>query len=336
MDKIGVFTQKQHLNNGLQKFESRVAPFLIDNGVEPIYHSYRDPDSLDYPFSRTVQIMQGSRKLKKKSKEFDKIFLPAHNRLTVDVDELECQVIPYVHDILPYTAYLTAENRTTKKYLVKAIQNLFGQDYMDNLVKLDKVIVASELTKKDLEQRTTFNGEIDVVYQGIDGMPEKEVAQTEERDIDLLYVGTLRERKNPDFIRKTFQKAHDKGLKVASVNYQKIDLPGKTYTNISDQELTELYNRTKFYLHPTYLEGFGRGPAEAQRYGAIPIALDNEINHEILGEKGGSWIEIESIDAVIDVIETVNPKKYRKNAVENSSRFRWSKTKKEILSSLKQ
>ena len=93
MDRIGVFTQKKFLNNGLQKFESRVVPYLIDNGVEPIYHDYGSSDLIEYPFSRSVRVWKGSRKLKRKSREFDKIFFPAHNRLTVELDDLDCYTI---------------------------------------------------------------------------------------------------------------------------------------------------------------------------------------------------------------------------------------------------
>lgn len=330
MDRIGVFTQKQFLNNGLQKFESRVAPYLIDNGVEPIYRE----EGGDYPFSKTVQNVKNSRKLRRKSKDFDRIFLPAQSMLTANPEKLECQVVPYVHDILPYTSFLSSSRLSATNYAVKAIQQLLGQEYIENLVKADKIIAASELTKKDLEQRTNFDGEIEVVYQGIDGMPEKDVNLSQERDIDLLYVGTLRERKNPRFIKETFRKAHEKGLKVVSVNYQEIDLPGETLTNISDEELAEVYNRTKFYLHPTYLEGFGRGPVEAQRYGAVPLALDNDINHEVLGEEGVSWLSVDTPTTSLEYIMQENPDSYQDKAIKNSKRFKWSETQKEILNLL--
>ncbi|QKQ98768.1 hypothetical protein GKQ38_04555 [Candidatus Nanohaloarchaea archaeon] len=328
-----ILTQKKFLNNGLQKFESQIAPYLLENGFEPIYHNHNDFDSLDYPFSQTVEIWKASRKLKKEAEKYDQIFLPAQNRLTVNPEDLDAQIVPYIHDIYPYTAHLYRENQSTFKYIVRMVQSAIGQEYMDNLVKLDKVIVSSYRTKKDLENRTSFTGNIEVVHQGVDGgLDEK--PSIDDRDIDLLYVGTLRTRKNPEIIRKVFEKAHNKGYNVVSVNYEELDLPGEHYTDISEEKLRDLYSKTRYYLHPAFIEGFGRGAVEAQRHGAVPLGLDQPLNHEILGEEGETWIQIENTEDVMNIIDDEISQGTVEQAWENSKRFTWDKTRKQIKQAL--
>jgi len=329
--KRAVLTQKQFLNNGLQKFESKIAPYLVENGFDPIYHEHRDPDAIDYPFSRTVSKALAGKKIREHAEEYDQIFLPVQNRLTVDPAQLDCEIVAYVHDIYPYTAHLYSSNHTTVNHFVNLVQSMLNQDYMDNLVNLDKVIAASELTKKDLEQRTTFNGEIEVVSQGVEGGLDTPPPKEKNRDIDLLYVGTLRERKNPDFIREAFRKAERQGYTVASVNYNGLDLPGENFENVSEDKLRELYQRTRYYLHPTYLEGFGRGAVEAQRQGAVPLGLDNEINHEILGREGSTWFETESPSDAVRKLSDDIPYGVRRMAWENSCKYDWNKKQREIL-----
>lgn len=324
-----VLTQKRFLNNGLQKFESQIAPYLLENGFEAIYHNHNNPTSWSYPFSQTVEIWKASKKLKKEAESYDQIFLPAQNRLTVNPENLDAQIVPYVHDIYPYTAHLYRENQSTFKYIIRMVQSAIGQEYMDNLVKLDKVIVSSARTKRDLKTRTSFKGDIEVVHQGVaGGLNEK--PSTDNRDIDLLYVGTLRTRKNPELVRKVFEKAHSKGYNVVSVNYEELDLPGKHYTDVSEEKLRGIYRRTKYYLHPAFIEGFGRGAVEAQRYGAVPLGLDQPLNHEILGDEGETWIEIESVEDIMDIIDEDISRSTVEGVWENSKRFTWDKTRRQI------
>lgn len=322
MKKIGVLTQEKYLRNGLQTFEANLVPCLLeDERFQPILHNVNN----DYPLSRTIQTLKARNKVERVGDQYDKIFLPAQNKLRFDPTEIEAQVIPYVHDVLPYTSdYSVGRNRIIQP-LVQALTNYLDANYLPHLSKIEEAITASNFSRNDLKHRTAFSGRTHTIYQGVDDMPKPEFQR--ERDIDLLYVGIDLPRKNPPLLRRSLEKAEEEGYRVATVNFEETDFPGETYTNISNEKLAELYERSRFYLHTSHLEGFGRGPVEAQRYGAIPLALDNDINNEILGN---AFLPINSAEHVLYYLkEGVEPRD-RSLAYSNSNQYRWSKTRKQI------
>jgi len=337
-ENIAVLAQPEYLKNGLQTFEKNVNKYLLERkGFHPIYHNYRGESKKSYPFSRTVALYKTAQMIKEESQEYDRLFIPSQNRLQVDPDKLDSEIIPYVHDVLPFTTEHTPTDNNFVHSLLTSFQALiFQEKYIRNIEKLDKVIAASQVTADDLKERTGFNGEVEVVYQGVDNLPEPEKYYRKNRDIDLIYVGTLHQRKNPELLRESFRKAQEKGFTVASVNYQEINLPGKTYTNVSDKKLADLLGRSRYYLHASFIEGFGRTPVEAQRYGCFPLALDTEINREILGTPGETFYTVETSEDVISEVENSIHGVEREKAQKNSERFKWSKTRKEIEKVLKE
>lgn len=328
-ENIGVLAQREYLNNGLQTFEKNINQYLLDQDYsEPIYHNYRGSSNLSYPFSRTFNIYRTGRKLKKEADKFDKIFIPSQSRLIFDPEEVDAQIIPYIHDILPYTSAHTVGTEKGINKIVQGFNELLFQDsYIDNIEKLDKVIVASDQTARDLRHRTNFDGEIEVVYQGVDDMPEIESVSSEDRYIDLIYIGTLHERKNPEFTRKVFEKAKERGYNVASINYEEIDLPGKTYVDVSDKKMAELLSSSRYYIHSSDIEGFGRTPVEAQRYGCYPIGFNTQINNEILGNK---YIKTSTITGVLNTLKRKLTTSQRASLNRYSKKYSWDKTKSQI------
>jgi len=325
--KIGVLTQEKYLRNGLQTFEANLIPELLeDERFEPIFHTVNN----DYPLSRTFQTLKLRRKIKKKGEEYDKIFIPAQNRLRFDPREVEAEIIPYVHDILPHTTdYSTGKTRFLRP-MIDAAMNFLDAQYLPHLSHINTAITASNFSRNDLVQRTSFSGRTYTVYQGVDDMPDLSVNDKqfqEGRDIDLLYVGIDLPRKNPQLLRSALEKAEEEGYTVATVNFEETDFPGETYTNISDKKLAELYQRSRYYLHPSHIEGFGRGPVEAQRYGCIPLAQDNSINNEILGS---CFLTISGPSDVLYHLKSQVHPRDRTLAYQHARKYRWDKTVREV------
>ncbi|WP_414836709.1 glycosyltransferase [Candidatus Nanohalococcus occultus] len=228
---------------------------------------------------------------------------------------MKADVIVYVHDII-------SASRSFPLTPQGIISRFITGRYLEYLENADHILAASELTKDQIIEKTNYDGKMDVVYQGVDNLPHK---SSEKRDIDLFYVGSLADHKRPAFIRELFSEAVEKGYNVAHVTES--DMKGKTYREVSEAKLAELYSRSRYYIHPSRIEGFGRCPLEAQRYGATPMAFENSINEEILGE---SYVKIKSVNDALENLESERNHDLISRGIRNSERFKWSKTRNEL------
>lgn len=306
--KIAIIGRKNYRNTGIEKFQSKIIPELTkDERFEKVEYKF----SSKYPFSITLSRLKFGRKIKSIADDYDKVFIPSQDLVSFNPKSVDAEIIPYIHDILPVTTNFSGWVATP-----------LAKHYAMNIEKLDKVITATETTKNELRFRTRFKGDSKVVHQGIEFSDH---SFEKERDIDLLYVGSLIDRKNPEFIKNVFKKAVEKGFTVASVNFEENNLPGKNFVNISDRKLAEIYSRSRFYLHGSKAEGFGRTPVEAQFNGCIPLAFDIPINKEVLGEEGKHWISIDSEKDVFNAINS-NISIDRDKVESNAERFNWDQT----------
>lgn len=323
--KIGIFARDNYRNTGIETFESNVIPYLLEEieDSEAIRFEPRE----NYPLSRTIERATMGRRMKKRMERgnFDKLFIPAQDRIQFDPSSVDTTVIPYVHDIMPVTTMFKKHQNSTRGKVSGYLSTLLAVRYMKFLVKCDEVICSTRHVKKELENRTAFDGKAHVIYQGVD---DKDSGDYEgDRDIDLLYVGGLIERKNPELLEKSLTQAQEAGYTVATVNYEETGLPGRSYVDVTDEELANLYARSRYYIHPSLAEGFGRGPVEAQKNGCIPLALDTRVNNEVLGS---GFYKIKDSDDVERIISTEVGEDMRKQARENSERFKWEDTRKKI------
>jgi glycosyltransferase involved in cell wall biosynthesis len=239
--------------------------------------------------------------------------------LVVDPAKLPATVFTYIHDIFPPTTLFS-----------NTFDALIGRYYIGNAIKCDHIVCASEETQKDVVTRTSFSNTSEVVYQGID-MPD---ISRDRIVYDLCYVGSLMQRKDPEFLRKSIEQANDAGYRCVAVNFDPVDLPCETKSGLSQSELAELLASCRYYLHPSRLEGFGRSPVEAQSAGTIPIGRDIGINHEILGEEGCEWIAVDRPQDVVDLLDDDPSPSQQDAAQKNAAQYEWSETRarlKELL-----
>lgn len=329
MKKTAILDPETYGKGGIDTFIRNTNPYIIENleNTERVnYKGIRD----SYPLSQTIEKFTVKRRLEKKLEDFNRIYVPSQTMMYFDPREFDAEVIVYVHDILPVTTcYHKYRNNSFVERLDGYLAKSMGLRYVKFLVHADKILTPSEFTKKEIETRTAYEGKVEVVRQGSDHLPEPE---SYERDIDLLYVGAVYERKNPEMVKETLSEAQENGLNVAWVNTEDTGLPGKSFINITDEELAEVYSRTKFYLHPSYAEGMGRGPVEAQRFGAVPLALDRGINHEVLGEAGKHWLTVSCSEDVLNVVN--GEEEFNREEVMIRSDRSWDSTREKLVEEL--
>ena len=168
----------------------------------------------------------------------------------------------------------------------------------------DKIIAVSEFTKQDLVDFFQILPEkISVIYSGIADEFQKLRSCDDLRIAGrpfILYLGTLEPRKNVTAIIRAFN------ILKADPNFRDWQLviagrPGWLFKNIlkeaglsawrddiifkgavSGDERVLLYNLARVFVYPSFFEGFGFPPLEAQACGCPTVAADRTSLPEIL------------------------------------------------------
>jgi glycosyltransferase involved in cell wall biosynthesis len=146
------------------------------------------------------------------------------------------------------------------------------------LLEADFVSTISFKVKEDLSQ--FLNKKIHVIYN-----PIKDVNYDEKipKNNTFLFVGRANDPiKRFNLIRDTLFKIKD-GIKKIKICGAENPNFGNYLGYVSDKELNNLYNSSKFVLLPSKAEGIGLPMIEALICGALPIACsDNETAKEFL------------------------------------------------------
>ena len=185
------------------------------------------------------------------------------------------------------------------------------------LAKSDAVTAISYKVKKDLAK--FLDKKIEVIYN-----PIKDVFYDEsiKKNNTFLYVGRANDPvKRTNLLKQAFSKTENSIIDIKICGSED---PGfGTYLNVvSDQELNQLYNSSKYLLLPSKAEGLGLTMIEAMICGSLPIACsDNETAKEFLPK---DFICEPNAQSILDKIEELN-KEYdakRKLALEYGKKYK--------------
>lgn len=174
----------------------------------------------------------------------------------------------------------------------------------------------------------------------------------------ILYLGTLEPRKNIRAVIRAFNSVksdknfadfklvlagrpgwlYDAILKeIANSPYRKdIVLPGQ----IEPTDRPQLYARASVFVYPSFFEGFGFPPLEAQVCGCPVIVSNRGSLPEIIGDSG-LMAEPWAIEAIADAIKKIaGDHRLRQNIVsrglQNAKRFNWPDAARQTLKTFTQ
>ncbi|MDO8585333.1 MAG: glycosyltransferase family 1 protein [bacterium] len=227
-----------------------------------------------------------------------------------------------------------------------------------NAERAAHLIAVSEYTKYDLV--TTWNipkEKISVIYSGIDtqfrpiatddSLLREWKKQNNVAFPYLLYLGTLEPRKNitgairafnilkasPQFRDLRLVLAGAPGWLYASIVREAAHSPYRQHIifwgPVKTEERVLLYNGSEAFVYPSFFEGFGLPPLEAQACGIPAVVADRTALPEILG--GGAlyvnpWRTGELADALAEVITNEGLRRtLRDKGLENAKRFSWER-----------
>lgn len=183
--------------------------------------------------------------------------------------------------------------------------SFFGKIFSYHLYKLlclsDKVFCISNYSKKTLEKYIKDNlidtpAKLKTIYLG-DDVNVRNIESNKIKESYVLYVSTIEARKNHVLLLRVWKKLIEKygkttpklilvGMHGWGIEefYNELKTFPKEYleirSNVSDKELTGLYQNCFFGVFPSIVEGWGLGAAECLSYGKVCIVSDCDAIYE--------------------------------------------------------
>lgn len=243
-----------------------------------------------------------------------------------------------------------------REFFASGIRSYVKRLFLDALARLafrrsQHILAISQHTKDEIVRLFSVSEEkIHVMHLGFEdicALPKESVTGVPEKF--FLFVGTLKERKNPLNVVKAFAafcKTHPNYAlvlagkpssetayhgKMLSVIHQE-QLEGKVLFlgRVSDGELAWLYSRAVALVYPSFIEGFGFPILEAASCGAPVITSNQSSLEEIVGD-AGLLVDPASVDSITQAMRRVaEDALLRHNLIQNGkarlSQFSWAKT----------
>jgi len=277
------------------------------------------------------------------TKNIDIFFSPHFNFTALSND---CTKVLTIHDLsfLKYPHFFS-----TRKNIWHRLLNI------KKIIKnTDKIIAISGNTKKDIVNLCNVNQEhIDVIPSGISDNYKIISNQDKLSEIKkkyslpekfILHIGTIEPRKNIEGIIEAFNKLtlDEYELVLAGGLGWKNEKIFKAYNNskkknkirflgyIDENDKSSLYNLASLFIFPSFYEGFGFPPLEAQKCGTPVIAGNISSLPEILNESA-LLVDPDSISSITTAMkEILMDDNLRKRLVDrglkNVEQFNWQKT----------
>ena len=230
------------------------------------------------------------------------------------------------------------------------------QNWRRQIKEAGKVVAVSDFTRESILDICRVPGEKVVrVYSGIkkiyrplakgaSDIAEFKKAHDLERPF-FLYVGTLEPRKNVSGLVRAFNIVksrpgnddlqlviagapgwlYDKIFREIGASPHRSDI--KVWGAAKDEDMVYLYNLALAFVYPSFFEGFGFPPLEAQKCGTPVIASNRSSLPEILGESA-LLVDPYRLEELVRAMEAVAADgalrdKLARQGLENSSRFSW-------------
>ena len=229
-------------------------------------------------------------------------------------------------------------------------QNLWHrlQNIQKQAEQSSAVVTVSEFSKSDLVDVFKIpDDKIRVIYPGISEIFKPAKTASVGRP-SILYLGTIEPRKNISLLIRAFNALkgrpnfhdwqlviagrlgwlYDEVLRLAEASPYRSDIVFKGA--VSSGERVELYNSARMFVFPSFFEGFGFPPIEAQSCGCPVIAANRTSLPEVLGASAvytDPWKVDELVEQMVQLAENrVLRDSLIKRGLANAERFRWQKS----------
>ncbi len=274
------------------------------------------------------------------------------NEFLKKLKNINVKIYFFVYDLLPVN---------NPEWFFKKVEK-FTKLWLERISQFDGVFCISKSTRDDYLKfikknniHVKHNFTTDVIPMGHDInnlkdeiITENDLLEKDRKIIDFLIVGTIEPRKAHLEMLKVFELLWgiDKQVRLTIVG--KMGWMAKNtfnkfinsihfkehffyFSQISDQELTDLYKKTDVLIIPSYNEGFGLPIIEAKKYNKHILARNIPVFREIIGEDGNFFPdsnEDEILLYLIKWIKNLRNGKINKNNIKSTT---WKDTTNKLV-----
>jgi glycosyltransferase involved in cell wall biosynthesis len=219
-----------------------------------------------------------------------------------------------------------------------------------NIQRADKILTVSKYSKGEIESYyKDAKGKIEVVSLGVD---DSFSVLTGKKKEQILYVGSMNERKNFIGVIKAFLSLERDDVKLVMVgnfsgnftldeHTQKVLQEAQKHpliefrSNVSNNELIQLYNEAKLFVFPSFYEGFGLPVLEAMACGT-PVVTSNISSLPEVGGDAVLYCDPYSVEDIRQKIEEVLSdatlqEQMREKGLLRAKEFSWEKSAQEHI-----
>ena len=286
-------------------------------------------------------IEKRNKKRNKEIKKIDLIFFP-----NISFFSTNCPYIITAHDL---SFHFFPEFLSWKRKLWHFIIN--PKSKFNNA---EKIIAVSRHTANDLQNHLSNSQNISTVLSGIkhnyqpvdanDSRLQKIKQKYNLPDKFIMFLGTLEPRKNLQTSISAFNKieqdiflviAGTKGWKCKKILKQIATNPKIKHIGfVPEEDKVYLYNLARFFVYPSYYEGFGFPPLEATACACPVITSNNSSLTEICAD-AALYIDPHNINDLKNAMQQMLNQEiatiYKQKGLEQSKKFSWQKAAEEFL-----
>ena len=261
----------------------------------------------------------------------------------------------FVYDLLPVN---------NPEWFYKRVKN-FTRLWLEKISNFDGVFCISKNTRDDYlrflkvrDINVKYNFTTDVIPMGHDinnlhddKITEESLLNKDRSIIDFLIVGTIEPRKAHLEMLKVFELLweEDKQVRltyVGKMGWMTEDIIGKFlnsdhfkenffyFSQITDKELQDMYEKTDVLIIPSYNEGFGLPILEAMKYNKHILARNIPVFREVLGEDGNFFPDSNKNEISIYLAKWIENFKNGKIKKKNAELKTWKNSAEELINLL--
>lgn len=351
---------RMHNFSGIGTYIKNIIPLLVNEFDILLLGNKNDIEK--YQWAKKIKIIECGAKvysIKEQLELFLKIpkcdiFWSPHYNIPVLPIRAKKRVVT-IHDVfhLAFIDTLSLPKQVYAKFMIKTA-----------IKKSDRILSVSNFASKEIEKYTKICKQIYIVYNAIDTNKFKVIKEKQNLNYIfekynlpqdfILFVGNVKPNKNIKNLLLALKNIDENlvivgkkdGFLTQDEGIDKIlkdqDLAKKVYFVgfVDDKDIAFIYNLAKFFVFPSFYEGFGLPPLEAQACGC-PVLCSNATSLPEVCENSVLYFDPYDIDDIEQKIEILmNDEKMqnelRQKGFENIKRFSWQKSSEKIIKIFKE